>query len=480
MTRTDSADSAARNHQSSRRNVKSVLRIAPWLLFGLAVAGFMVLSFRQPLSADDFTNSLVLRSHPSVEAFVRYYYDAWTGRATGMAFLWFALRFHAAFAVLNGLAFGALAWLTVANGLGRVPGARGADAALLCIVVATYWYGMPAASETLVWATGSVTYLWSAVLMLAYLLPYRLDSSADDMPHGRRGPLGTVAAAVSMGLLGVLTGASHELVAVAVIVVLVAYFADALRQRRLGSVPAHLWTSVAGLAIGTAALFLSPGNQARSVTSGNHAGSIVGSVAQFGTYLAKTFGSYLPRMYPWLLLIVVLAIPVAVIAGSGRGSDSHRPYWAVWAIAGVATLAPFLVEPGVALLAGARTNAFIAVLFTVSAVSLLGKGVPILDSIPETWLNAATAIILGLVLVEIAGSIQVATAIGSQVDQREAYIAQNRDTGIADISVPPLAQKPYRTVYYVDLGPDPDYWLNRGLAKWYGVKSIRLRESASQ
>ena len=85
-----------------------------------------------------------------------------------------------------------------------------------------------------------------------------------------------------------------------------------------------------------------------------------------------------------------------------------------------------------------------------------------------------SAALLLLLLLEIAGSVQVANTIGAQVAEREAYVAAQLNAGVRDLTVPPLAQKPYRTVYYVDIESDPTYWLNEGLAEWYGAKSIKL------
>ena len=454
--------------------------IGDWGLLGLlllCMLGFTVLSLRQPLSADDFTNSLVLQSNPSVWGFVRYYYLAWTGRATGMALLWFALSNRAVFAVLNGLAFMGLAWLTLSNALGRLPRMRGTDLGLLGFVVATYWYGLPAISETAIWITGSVTYLWSAVLMLAFALPYRLSGNAEDGATSERLWPRELLLAAPMLALGALAGASQELVVAALMVLLLAFVYDAFRRRELGRIPIHLWAGAAGFVAGGAVVLLAPGNQARSAVSGNQAASLVGSLAQFATYVAKTFGSYLPRMYPWLLCILVVAIPVTVIAGSSHSARPARPLWLVWLLAALATVAPFVLKPGVGLLAGARTNTMLAVLLLVAAVSLLSEPGSLLEHVPGRWISMAVGFILLLVLLEIAGSVQVANAIRSQVLERESTISVQRGAGVRDITVAPLAQKPYRTVYYVDITADPAYWLNAAMAKWYGVDSIRLSDA---
>jgi hypothetical protein len=448
------------------------MRFAVPALLCAAVLGIALLSLRQPLSADDYTFSLALRAHPTLPGFVSHQYAAWTGRMTGMALLWFALSHRTVYALLNGIAFGALVWLTVALALGRAPRPTRADGVVLTLVLATYWYGLPAIAETVSWVTGSATYLWSAVLMLAFALPYRIDAGSDT-PH-KHTWWAAILAALGMAVLGALAGASQELVVAALVVVLAAYGAHAVRRGGLRRVPPHLWAGAAALLGGGAFLFLAPGNGVRAATSANHAGSLAGSLVQFATFIGKSFGSYLPSLYPWLLCALVLAVPVALLSGSEAGRAGGPRYWVLWVAAGLAALVPFVVQPGVALLAGARTNMFAAVLLTVAAVSLLGDAGNVLDRVPLRWSQGVSAALLLLVLLEIAGSVQVANTIGAQVAEREAYVAAQLNAGVRDLTVPPLAQKPYRTVYYVDIESDPTYWLNEGLAEWYGAKSIKL------
>jgi uncharacterized membrane protein YhaH (DUF805 family) len=164
-----------------------------------------------------------------------------------------------------------------------------------------------------------------------------------------------------------------------------------------------------------------------------------------------------------------------MLSGTPRGARDSRPaFWTVWTLAGVAALAPFVLAPGVALLAGARTCVFSAVLFTVAALALLEGDSTVFERIPRRWVDVAVSLLLAVALVEVTGSLQVAGSIRAQVAQRETSIAAQKARGVRDVIVAPLAQKPYRTVYYVDIDMDPTYWLNVGLAEWYGVDSIRL------
>lgn len=452
-------------------------RVTATVLMLGVIAGLAALSWIQPLSADDIANSLNLQRHPSLVGFVGHYYEAWTGRATGMALLWLALQSRAVFAVANALAFGSLAVLSFGVAAGRLPRREWRDVALVAFTLISYWFALPAIAETVSWVTGSVTYLWPAVLMLAVIYPCRRWIA--EPRAARAGAVRTVAAAVGMLAAGVLAGLSHELVFGVLGVLGLALAATAFRHKRLAEVPLWVWTGVLGLIVGGAMLVLSPGNAARSNVATADV-SLVGQAAQYVMYLLKVFGSYLPKLYPWLLCLALLALPF-----DGHSVDRtvrRDRWWLVWAGAAALTLAPFVAEPQIALQAGQRTTVFAAVLLTVSALSLVlrrERGLAVHALGPEVAMKALAALLV-LVLVELGGSVQVARNLAGDLVAREAIVSASLARGERAVRVPPLPTHPYRTVYWVDLEPDPDYWLNQSLAEWYGVDSIVLDPSAER
>jgi hypothetical protein len=438
-------------------------------LLGFATLGVMVLSYLQPISADDYGNALQISRTSGYFDYVRSYYLAWTGRVTGVSIIRFGLAHRPAFAAANGLGFAALAYLTVMLGLGRWPKGSRRDLLVVALVFAAYWFGLPAISETVFWVTGSATYLWSALLMLVFAVPYRLWLGVGTSPSA------PVRAITGLWLvaLGIVCGMTHELVVAALALLIASFVAHAWRTGRLRQIPFELWLGMPALAAGTALMLMSPGNVARAQTRA--AGSPLGDALAFGLYMGKTLGSYLPRLYPWLLLLIIASVPVCALASQSYRRPALRP-WIVWITAGLATLAPFILQPQIALAAGARTNLFAAVLFTVGAVSLLSSSHPprLLDALPQRQSVMFVGLLLCVVLVELGGSMQVARSIGAQVRERDGRIAESIAGGRRDVAVVPLAQKPYRTVYYVDIETDPGYWLNRRVADFYGLNSIRL------
>lgn len=455
------------------------LKWATAALLMAALLGLMVLSYHQPLSADDYAGAVGLRQHPALLDSIAHGYGAWSGRATAMGVGWFALKFRLAFAILNGLAFAGVVGLTFTIAVARRPVWRSRDLSLIALITLTYWFALPAIAETVMWRSGSAMYLWPTLLMLAMIEPYRRWLRDDRATLLWAGPL-ELAWTPALLIFGVITGLSHELVVVALAGLGTALLVFVVRQRRLAQVPLHLWAGALGAAVGGVLLLLAPGNSVRS-DAANTGASLLERLASLATYLLKVFGSYLPKLYPWLVCIALLAIPLSLLARS-RERGSWPRYWVVWSIAGLVTLAPFVREPAVALVAGQRTTIFVAVLFTIAALSLMGDVGPprVLDRLPAIAAYATTTILLVVMLAELGGSVQRASRISAEVKARESLVAAQLKAGRTDVVVPPLATKPYRTVYYLDLGPDPAYFVNEALATWYDAKTIRLGPAPAQ
>lgn len=439
-------------------------------LLGIATLGVMALSYLQPISADDYGNALRISQTHGFLDHVKSYYLTWTGRATGISIIRFGLGYRGPFAVANGLAFTALAYLTVLLGLGRRPRLSRRDVLLVAIVFAAYWFAVPAISETVFWVTGTATYLWSALLMVLFAAPYRLWLET----HARPSALKRVLLGLGLVGLGAACGMTHELVVAALVLLLGVFGTRAWREGRLRGIPLDLWAGAVSLLVGAALMLASPGNGARA-QSGAAQGTLLGDLMAFVTYVGKTFGSYLPHLYPWLLLLLMASVPIGVLAAKTQPRLAIGAC-AAWVASGIATVVPFVLQPQIGLLAGARTNFYAAVLFTIGAVSLFAPDTceRVLDALPPRLTVAVVGVLLCIVIVEIAGSMQVARSIDAQVREREALIAQSIAQGDRSIAVPPLAQKPYRTVYYVDVRTDANDWLNQGVARYYGLDAIRL------
>lgn len=157
--------------------------------------------------------------------------------------LWFDLA--------NALFFVALVVLIYFHGCRQVSWEKGAG--LLAVTGLLAWLSLPHFGEVAIWKSGSTVYLWSAVPVLLFLLPYNLFLAG-------RMKSASLLLAAGMLLLGILAGWSVENFAVTAVVVSAGC---AAYSYRCGNMPVWMVSGVLGALIGFAGLLGAPGNYVR-------------------------------------------------------------------------------------------------------------------------------------------------------------------------------------------------------------------------
>lgn len=436
------------------------------------------LSYVQPLRADDFSSLNVMRSHPGLWSYVEFWYTTWTGRATGMVALWFGLSTRIGFTVANTLAFGLLAWLTLAIALARLPRADSRDISLLGLLLAAYWFTFPSISETVFWTTGATAYLWAAVLMFTSIAPYRIWHAKphDALPTAQAWPtaLGT---AVGLLVLGLAAGASQEQVAVTLVLGAGFLLANLVRHKALRSLPWPLWAGLIGLAAGIAVQLLSPGNAVRSALTPADTLSLAGRLESFLQYLLAVFDTYAYAVYPWGIAFAAIAYLFRPLATNRR--PGQRSLWWLWAGLAAATIGLFVAQPVIANLAGARTTVFAVSLLLLAGLSpLAGARDDWGDERLRTLFSGLAVVLLVLTLGSAVHSASHATRLSAELREREASIERQLADGTSDVVVAPVTTQATRVLQFTDITGDPAYWTNQAAAQYYGAASMRVAESA--
>lgn len=155
------------------------------------------------------------------------------------------------FDIANALFFTALVVLIYFHACRRASFENGAG--LLAVAGVLSWLSFPHFGEVAIWKSGSTVYLWSAVTVLLFLLPYNL-SLAESMKKS------SVLLAVGMFLLGIVAGWSVENFAVTAVIVSAGctfYFF------RRGEMKPWMAAGVLGAVLGFLGLLLAPGNFVR-------------------------------------------------------------------------------------------------------------------------------------------------------------------------------------------------------------------------
>lgn len=438
----------------------------------LIVAAIAILSVRAPLHSDDFMTLASIQAHPSLPANVWHWYNTWNGGMTGLTHHYFALRFPVAYGVANSAVFALLVVATLSVALGRLPRWLRRDLQLLALVLAAYWFALPAIGETVFWRVGA-GYLWATVLVLLFVYPYRRWLSSE--PPGRdRGAAVMVLSCLGMFVFGLAVGAFLEQGAVALAILFVVLVMLARRRRR--RIPLWLMLGVLGAVVGVAVLVLAPGNGVRMAASQTVSQSMPDRVLALGHYVAAVIALWLPRVVPWLLLLVVAVVP-SMAREAAESTAPRSRGWLIWAAVGLATLAPFVVTPR----NGSERTLFLFVVFlTVAILSTVADGRSIAwERLPSLGRSLLVAGVLLCLLGSVAVSVRHATVISDAQARRAEAVRELKARGVRDVVVPAIEDSTDRAVRFQDLTGDSQWRVNVGAADYYGIDSITTESGAA-
>lgn len=174
-----------------------------------------LLNFNTPLTGDDFDYSFVYQTDRFVENIGDIiesqviHYHIWGGRNV-VHFLvqLFILIGKNIFNVLNSFAFVALTFVTYLHCTGTLKW----HPKLLLIINLLLWFCEPVFGETILWLTGSCNYLWGLLLILTFLLPFRMhlfkEKTAESLKTSSN--LRKILFAIGMFFFGILAGWTNE------------------------------------------------------------------------------------------------------------------------------------------------------------------------------------------------------------------------------------------------------------------------------
>ena len=117
------------------------------------------------------------------------------------------------------------------------------------------WAFAPGFSDVFFWLTAACIYLWPAVFLLCFLLPYVQKYYVFQKRKGA-----TVIFTIGMFILGVFAGCGNENSVCCIILLLLLFLCS---NRNSDDMETWMVTGLAGLIIGYALLMLAPGNLAR-------------------------------------------------------------------------------------------------------------------------------------------------------------------------------------------------------------------------
>jgi len=442
--------------------------------------------------ADDYVNHLRLLDTGGPIAFTLELYRSWTGRLLSSFVLAIAVENLAFTPVIGGL-LGAIFVLCAAlvvrivNDVVGAPRDRQEEPRpvarslwLLTIVAAGLWItATQFLSENIYWLTGGIVYLLPLALGLLWLVVvYRLDVARSDRRLAAAPLLGWV-------VLSAILGTAHEELSIGLGFAATCLFGLGWLSNPAGRrVDGRLFNVAAGLValtVGTVVLVIAPGNFVHSDVAPGP--SQADPAAGLAAGLAVVLVGVLPLIRALLLGLVISAVLFA--SGSEIAPWSTVRRLALWGtvllLAGIASLLPVVVFSSFAWL---RTYFFMITLAYAGAVMLGFAGWLELayrrgsNGLPSPKLKVLRVIggaVLAIYLIQIGNEIQLARSLQIHAAARAQVLsaAENRNMSV---EVGPLQGDTPSAVHYYDIVTDPDSWVNRAVAREFGLAALRLRE----
>lgn len=138
----------------------------------------------------------------------------------------------------------------------HIIGHKHSSISILAITFMCVWLLLPTFAETTLWLTGSANYLWGTLLILLFLLPYRL------FRNQHINKTKSICYAIGMLLFGIIAGWTNENTAAGMIVIIVSFMLTFNYKK--WKIPAWCYFGLIGACLGYILMIIAPGNFARA------------------------------------------------------------------------------------------------------------------------------------------------------------------------------------------------------------------------
>lgn len=322
---------------------------------------------------------------------------------------------------------------------------------------------------TMFWLSGGTNYAWSAAVWLGFLCLYR------GLLAGTSGIADRPLSWLWIGLVAFAAGMTNENQVPASLGMVFMYWVYA----RWRGILLPRWFMVGWVfhAVGAACLLLAPGNTVRlhSETAGGAA--VLHSWAErFGAIPELMNAFYEFMLVPKFLLAVVAAALLLLTWRRGRGvwkgvAGRRMCVSLLFILAAHAMAVSFFVR----VIPGWHAMFSATVLLMTGMLGLYGVW---MDAAQRRWIPACLLAAAGaLALWVCSGYLEAFPRIHRQCEERKAFILHELAAGKRHIVVPsyePVPVAPYVSVVWRMGSADPEEFINRSVARYLGIESVRV------
>ncbi|MCL2129437.1 MAG: DUF6056 family protein [Treponema sp.] len=418
---------------------------------------FFILNFFTPLLADDFGYAIGITSIKDILKSVHNMYYSWSGRSiANFVTLFWLLMGKLFFNTANTLVYFLFVLLFQFHIMGTL---KKFNPVFFCCLNILLWYFVPAWGQNFLWLTGSCNYLWTATILLLFLVPFR---KKIDNPFYKPG--------IPMSLLslfmGILAGWTNENSGAAVLFLFILYFILIITGNRKFSLFEIL--GVTGFIIGFSLLVFAPGNYER---------------IEYIRNADPSNDSLIITLIKRLIIITHIFIKNHgfIILGGGalvvfdmlfHQKKKINNYTYSFALAGIAGAYSMLLSPGFPDRAFLIIIIFLGIFLGMILVQL-EPGIPkIIERNKLLFFILLFLVFLHSFLFTIKSSRETY----SIWQQRIQYITAEKEKGNFDIEVRapiPVTDRHVALYGLDDIFYDKKIWPNTSIAGYFGLKSIK-------
>jgi hypothetical protein len=465
---------------------------------GLALAVYAYIGTFTRLLADDYYHLYLLKSEKSLlQISVDKYLNISNRYATMPIFAfeqWLGIKWIAALMIFLWLL--SLSWLLIEAQKtieGKLP--RWILSSIAIVLIFLSILQAPNRFQSIYWISSSVTYFFPLVFF-TFLL-----AGIFKFSNKTRTKASIITFALFMLIIAFLIGGLSETVGTlnaSLLSLLILGFSIWGKKDNRNTLLILLGATLLGALISLAMMALSPANAIRS-SDGNVALSVLSQrlfIFPYG-FITDTFKTLpLPSLFTLLVGFLIFANPDVrrtIFNGIGRSPKNHPikgdqaerlvRRTIIFALALIPLITFALIAASFAPSAYALSYPDARVRFPARFVMTSGLFIEgaLLGMLfaREKFKVLGTLLLAASALYPLRGAWQAYQSLpkyqtyADAWDRRDAYIQSKRDSGIMDIAVPPMDGMAGIKEFDVD----PDHWVNRGAADYYGVDAISVHSS---
>ena len=334
---------------------------------------------------------------------------------------------------------------------------------LFVLIYVMMWFFLPQYGTTVLWASGAANYLWCTVIMMVYLLPYRMY-----MVNGENVFKDSWRNCLLMGVLGLFSGCTNENTGGALALMCIA-FVVIFKIKKI-KIPKWSLSGIAAVIIGALILVIAPSN--RRISSKTDLAGLL----ERGENILKISSELIFPICAVMIVLLIFVWATNINRYSNRSEDEPNNtkdfewltpiVYIIGAVATIAVLVFAALQPprafffGICLLITAA-----AYFFTEIRLSVLGRHV-----------CAVIAVLLIIVnLVSYYSVYEKLSEIYEIIEAREEIFntAVEKGEKAAKVKIITLTDFEYSCFDTVrDFSTDSNDWMNCWVAEYYGLEKV--------